>query len=489
MKIFDRFLIRSFIGPLFLTMFIVLFVLIMQFLWVYIDELVGKGLSFSVIAEFLFWGTCTVVPMALPLSTLLASIMTMGNLGENNELLAMKAAGISLQRIMTPLIILSVFISIGAFFATNNLMPLAYKNIFALRDDISRTKDEIRIPTGVFYNGIDDYILRVDSRNPDSEMMYGIMVYDHSNRRGNNSVTLADSGSMHLTEDKQNIVLTLFSGESYEEGERKSVNDTAFPIQRIQFDAQEAVIELNNYAFTRRDEDRFGSDVMAQNMKNLASRRDSLDSLYTNVRNVFYARLLLSGGFAYGMQLDTSQHFEPVAEFPLEALPPIKTTDDKSRTLVEVGSKLDALFNLTDSFMIEELQVHTPLRRSRIEWYRKMTVSFACFIFFFIGAPLGAIIRKGGLGTPVIVSMLFFVVYYVIDISGKKLAVNGAVSAASGTLISTFILLPMGIFLTWKATTDSALFNKEAYLLFFKKVKEKLPQRWLKKTKDEPTKA
>ncbi len=168
MKIFDRFLVRSFLGPLFLTIFIVLFVLVLQFLWVYIDELVGKGLGLKVILEFLFWGTCTVIPMALPLATLLASIMTMGNLGEFNELLAMKAAGIPLQRIMRPLIILSFFISIGAFLAANNLMPLAYKNIFALRDDISRTKEEIRIPTGIFYNGIDNYSLRVEDRNEEN---------------------------------------------------------------------------------------------------------------------------------------------------------------------------------------------------------------------------------------------------------------------------------------------------------------------------------
>ena len=215
----------------------------------------GKGLGLKVILEFLFWGTCTVLPMALPLATLLASIMTMGNLGEFNELLAMKAAGIPLQRIMRPLIILSFFISVGAFFAANNLMPLAYKNIFALRDDISRTKEEIRIPTGIFYNGIDNYSLRVENRNNVTDMLYDVMVYDHSSRRGNNSVTLADSGSIRLTEDKKNILFTLHSGETYEEGERKSVADTAFALQRIKFEKQDIIIELNNYAFQRRDED------------------------------------------------------------------------------------------------------------------------------------------------------------------------------------------------------------------------------------------
>ena len=475
MKIFDRFLIRSFIGPLFLTLFIVLFVLVMQFLWVYIDELVGKGLGFKVIVEFLFWGSCTVVPLALPLATLLASIMTMGNLGENNELLAMKAAGISLQRIMSPLVILSAIISVLAFFATNNLVPTAYKNIFALRDDISRTKDEIRIPNGIFYNGIDNYSLRVESTNKETNILHDVMVYNHSAHRGNNSITLADSGQVRLTEDKGNIVFTLFSGETYEEGERKSINDTLFPMQRIQFERQEIIIELTNYAFKRRDEDRFGNDVMAQGVTSLAHRRDSLDSLYSIARQQFMARLLIAGALDYGRQYDSTYNHQIVQEFPLDSLPGYDQSTQYADDLGKVVGKIDRLSNQVDSFMVEEIQIHTPLRRSSIEWFRKFTCAFACFIFFFIGAPLGAIIRKGGLGTPVIVSMLFFVVYWVIDISGKKLAVDGAVTPAMGTLISSFVLLPMGIFLTWKATTDSALFNKEAYLRVIGEIKKRNP--------------
>jgi lipopolysaccharide export system permease protein len=342
-KIFDRFLVRSFIGPLFLTIFIVLFVLVMQFLWVYIDELVGKGLGLTVILEFLFWGTCTVIPMALPLATLLASIMTMGNLGENNELLAMKAAGIPLQRIMRPLIILSFFLSVGAFFASNDLMPLAYKNIFALRDDISRTKDEIRIPTGIFYNGIENYTLRVGRRDQESDMLYNVMVYNHSARRGNNSITLADSGALRLTEDKKNVVFTLFSGETYEDGERKPVSDTPCPIQRSQFEKQEIIIELNNYAFQRRDGDRFSSDVMAQNLTSLSHRRDSLDSLYSASRAQFLARLLISGGMSYAYQLDTSQHHSFTAEFPLDELPHNDEPGQMADLLSRATGKIDQM--------------------------------------------------------------------------------------------------------------------------------------------------
>lgn len=474
MKIFDRFLVRSFLGPLFLTIFIVLFVLVLQFLWVYIDELVGKGLGLKVILEFLFWGTCTVIPMALPLATLLASIMTMGNLGEFNELLAMKAAGISLQRIMRPLIILSFLVSVVAFFSANNLMPLAYKNIFALRDDISRTKEEIRIPTGIFYNGIDNYSLRVEHRDKATDMLYDVMVYNHSSRRGNSSVTLADSGSIRLTEDKKNILFTLFSGETYEEGERKSVADTSFAMQRIKFEKQEIVIELTNYAFQRRDGDRFGSDVMAQGVRNLGHRRDSLDSLYTISLDLFQKRMLIAGGLAFARQMDTSDRQQYKGDFPIEQLPdPSKSTQYPDLLNRAIG-KVDQMINQVDNYMIEEVQIHLPLRRTKVEWYRKFTVAFACFIFFFIGAPLGAIIRKGGLGTPVIVSMLFFVVYYVIDISGKKLATDGSVTAAMGTLISSLVLLPLGVFLTYKATTDSALFNKDAYLVMIRKIRKHL---------------
>ena len=475
MKIFDRFLIRSFLGPLFLTIFIVLFVLVLQFLWVYIDELVGKGLGLKVILEFLFWGTCTVIPMALPLATLLASIMTMGNLGEFNELLAMKAAGIPLQRIMRPLIILSLGISVGAFFAANNLMPTAYKNIFALRDDISRTKEEIRIPTGIFYNGIDNYSLRVERRDKETDMLYDVMVYNHSARRGNNSVTLADSGAIRLTEDKKNIIFTLFSGETFEEGDRKSSADTSYAMQRMRFEKQEIIIELNIYAFQRRDGDRFGSDVMAQGLKSLGHRRDSLDSLYAISRTLFLRRLLVTGGLTYARQLDTANKQEFLGYFPVDRLGSAEESPQYADLINRAIGKVDQLSNQVDAFMVEEIQIHLPLRRTKVEWFRKFTVAFACFIFFFIGAPLGAIIRKGGLGTPVIVSMLFFVVYYVIDISGKKLATDGSVSAAMGTLISAMVLLPVGVFLTYKATTDSALFNKDANLSMVKKIKKHIP--------------
>ena len=246
MKRLDRFILTSFVGPFVAILFIVIFILMMQFLWLYIDELVGKGLSLKVILEFLGWGSATLLPLSLPLATLLSSVMTLGNLGENNELLAIKAAGISLSRVLAPLIIVSAGISIGAFFAANDLIPVAYNKIFTLRDDIGRTKEEIKIPTGAFYDGIDGYILRVDERDEKSGMMYGVMVYNHTNNNGNTSLTLADSAMMKMSEDKSYLTFILYSGSNYEETNTRKYRDTTLTLQKIEFKDQSMVIPLTS---------------------------------------------------------------------------------------------------------------------------------------------------------------------------------------------------------------------------------------------------
>jgi len=462
-KKLDKFIIKSFLGPMILTFLIVIFVLIMQFLWLYIDELVGKGLTFSVIMEFLMWGTATLIPLALPLATLLASIMALGNFGENNELLAMKAAGISLQRILTPLIIISVFISIAAFFASNNLIPLSYRKIYALRTDIAATREEIKLPTGIFYNGIDNYSIRIDERDPNTGMLYGVMLYDHSDQRGNNKVTLADSGSIKLTADKRNIILRLFSGYQYQEEMRGGYMDTSFVMRTIGFEEQHAIISLNDYGFKRSDDDLFRSEIMAQNLQSLGHRRDSLESMQVATRTYFKSRFLST--FSYSQQLDTAFNKQLSAVLPLDSLDSHYKTDHQEVNLLsQTVDKVNAKINMLDNYIIEHNQSAIPLRKTSLEWFRKFTLSLACLIFFFIGAPLGAIIRKGGLGTPVIVSVFFFVIYWVVDISGKKLATDGVITPAIGAIISTLVLLPIGIFLTWKSTTDSSLFNADAYV-------------------------
>ena len=470
MKKLDRFILSSFFGPFILTFLIVIFILMMQFLWLYIDELVGKGLTLGVIAEFLGWGSATLIPMALPLATLLASIMTLGSMGEYNELLAMKSAGISLTRILTPLIFVSVFISIGAFFVSNNLIPVAYQKIYSLREDIGKTKEEIKIPLGTFYDGIDGYILRVNSRNEKTRIMHDLMIYDHTGNTGNTNITLADSGSIHLSADKGNLVFTLYSGRNYSETNKMAFRDTSLKQDIIHFDKQTLIISLENYAFTRSEEGRFGNEIMAKNLKMLKHDNDSLSNEYSQFHPMEFRRFIYGIGLDHMSQIDTVNQKTPLGIFPLDAL---TAKRDIAKELEATRKALESIqdpINAVDTYERNSYRYVSPLRRGEIESFRKFTLSLACLIFFFIGAPLGAIIRKGGLGTPVIISILFFVIYWVVDISGKKLARDGAITPFIGTFVSTAVLLPIGIFLTWKSTRDSSLFNFDAYKIVFKKI-------------------
>ncbi|HIZ86214.1 MAG TPA: methionyl-tRNA formyltransferase [Candidatus Coprenecus stercoravium] len=476
MKRLDRFILKSFFGPFVMTFFITVFILVMQFLWLYIDELVGKGLSFWVIMEFLGWGSATILPLAMPLATLLASIMTFGNLGENNELLAMKAAGISLQRIFYPLIYVAFFISVAAFFVSNNLIPLAYNKIYTLQYDIARTKDEIKIPTGTFYNGIDGYSLRVNSNNKETGMMYDVMIYNHTKNKGNISLAVADSGMIRSTPDKKSLVFTLYHGVSYEEDNTRSSRDTSYKVQQVEFDMQEVVIALENYAFQKSEEDRYGNDIMARNLEQLHHDRDSLGALYDEVARKHRKEVTYDLYMDRASQLDTSKNKNLGSNFPLDTLGWFDTQRELEAVEKAITTVQRAVQTM-QSYDREVLQYTFFLRRIDLESLRKFTLSFACFIFFFIGAPLGAIIRKGGLGTPVIVSALFFVLYWVVDISGKKLARDGVISPELGAFISSLVLLPIGVFLTWKSTKDSSIFNIETYLLPVKKFFAKMSKR------------
>ena len=279
MKKLDQFILKSFIGPFFAILLVVVFILVMQFLWLYIDELVGKGLSIKIVLEFLGWGSITMLPLSLPLATLLASMMTLGTLGENNELLAIKAAGISLQRVMIPLGIACAMISVGAFFISNDLMPVAFNKIFTLRDDIGRTKEEIKIPTGTFYHGIEGYILRVDDRNDETGIMHGVMVYNHTANKGNVSLTLADSALMKMSKDKSYLSFILFNGTNYEETNERKYRDTTLQFQKIDFNRQEMIIPLENYGFQKSDTSRFDDQAKSMNLKQLYHGQDSIGRL------------------------------------------------------------------------------------------------------------------------------------------------------------------------------------------------------------------
>jgi len=453
-----------------LTFCIVLFVLLLQFIWLYIDELIGKGLSLGVVFEFFFWGMAQFVPLALPLSTMLASIMTMGGLGENNELLAMKAAGIPLQRILRPLMVLALVISIGAFFVANDLIPYANLQIKTILYDIKQKREEVKIPSGVFYDGIENIILYVEEQGENNGLMQGIMFYDHRAKKGNTNVTIAESGYIRLTENKQHAIFTLYNGITYEDGERKSRADTIYPFQRRKFDEQVVLVPLEGYDFKRSDGSRYKDMAETMNIRDLSYFEDSLSTNLSNNRTRFKSEFLEGDYMPRTFELDSVGRKEFVYTLALDSLYGAMSMEKQLESIRGAKRSIERSSAQLSNFVAQQEQNDYQRRRMELEMHRKFSLAFACLVFFFIGAPLGAIIRKGGLGTPTVVSIFFFVIYWVIDLAGKKLARDGAWEPAFGAWISSIVLLPIGIFLTYKATKDSSLFNVDKYIPMLKNI-------------------
>jgi len=464
MKRIDRYIITSYLGPMLLTFVIVLFVLVLQFIWLYIDEIVGKGLELLVILEFFFWGGVTFIPLALPLSTMLASLMTMGSMGENNELLAMKAAGMSVKRIIQPLVGVAAIVCITAFLISNYLLPAAHLNISSLMSDIRHKRSEIKIPTGMFYNGIVDYSIRIDRQNPN--MMYNVVLYDHTAQRGNNLVTRADSGYIRFTHDKQYLIFKLFHGHTYED-QPQNAGDTIYPFQKRYFTEQEVLIPLRGYEFKRGENDEWLKGQAK--MKSIGTLSYESDSV--RKQELFITKEFLRN-FAYKINLMRSQEFDTLMlinaryskPFDGEAIFAASNDEEKLSTITMAENYITTAISQLDAHIAAFEQYDYVLRRVNIEWHRKFAMSIACLIFFFIGAPLGTIIRKGGLGVPAVISIFFFVLYWVVDISGVKLAREGVWLAVIGMWLSSAVLLPLSIFITYKATTDSNLLNIDRYI-------------------------
>lgn len=474
MKKLDRFILKSFIAPFVAILIVVVFILMLQFLWVYIDDLVGKGLGLGIIMEFLMWGVCTILPLSLPLATLLASVMVIGQMSENNELMAIKASGVPFSRIIAPLMAASLAIATGAFFIGDRLVPKAWGEIYTLRDDILHTKNEIKIPSGVFYDGIEGYVLRVTDQDKQSGMLYGVTVYDHSDNRGNTSVTFADSALIKISETKEYLTFTLFRGSNYQETNKFHFADTSLVLNRVDFSRQDLVIPLSNYKFEKSDTVRFGDQAKAMSIKQLRAESDSLHKVLDTLATRHYITATKLSTFLMGKQLDTARRSPDRQWFQDEQLGDWgslnetglayrKASDNASRFATEIN---------TMKFEVYEEQFY--VMHDDIELLKKFSQALACIILFFIGAPLGSLVRKGGLGTGAIVAVLFFVLYWVVDISGSKLASNGSIGAATGAFVSTYVLLPIGALLTWCAINDADIFNMDHIKSQWRKWKSKI---------------
>lgn len=478
------FILKSFLPLFAMTFFIVLFIVLMQFLWKYIDDMVGKGLPIDVIGELFFYAAVSMVPMALPLAILLASLMTFGNLGEKFELTAMKAAGISLVQVMSPLIVLISGISVGAFFFQNDVLPHAQVKMWTLLYSMKQKSPEVEIPEGVFYDQIPGYNLFVEKKNPDTGVLKGVMIYDVSGGGDNTSIVLADSARIAFTKDNRYLYLRLFRGEQFENLRDQSSLDQNVPFRREKFADKEVLIPFDAN-FNRLDDQTMRKQYVGKNITELRQTIDSINVRVDSIGDQYSKSLLTSPIVGVNRQWSPKKH--AVVPFKQVKMPAQKPDLD-SMLLKLPEAELRQVFSMAHhqvesvkgnyEFKSESMKDDKKsLRRHEIELLKKFTLSVACLIMFFIGAPLGAIIRKGGLGTPLVVSVLLFLVYYIIDNTGYKMARDGRWPIWLGMWISTFILAPLGIYVTYKAMNDSAVFDKDAWLIKLRRLLGRKPQR------------
>lgn len=462
MKRLHKFILRSFFGPMVMTFFIVMFILLLQFLWKYIDDLVGKGLEFNIILELLFYVSAGLVPMALPLSVLLASLMTMGNLGEHNELLAMKSAGISLPRIMLPMAVVSVAITVVGFLFADYVVPVATLRATGLIRSVQEQRPELAIRPGVIYGDISGYSIRVGGKDPSTQEMRDVMIYDHSGDQGNVSVVKATRGHIQVSKDKTRLTLELYDGKMFEESDPDALSksDTKFAARWGSYKRQKVVRTLEGFAFERKGDDSFVKSFRVMNTHQLAHASDSMRQDAMEYTQAQYHALAHADLLQYRLPDTVEAHDTLNFQACFDTLSP----STKLRVLTQANSNAQSLKNqiqVAGSELTYRLKTEA---RFSIEYHRKYTLALACLIFFLIGAPLGAIIRKGGLGVPVIISVVFFVIYYVISISGEKMVRGLKIGEVAGMWGSTWILLPIAVFLIYKATTDSVILNSEWYL-------------------------
>ena len=466
-----------------MTFVICLFLVLMQFLWKYIEDMVGKGLDMSVLAEMFLYASLNLIPLALPLSILLASIMVFGNLGERLELLAIKSAGVPLLKTMKPLIFLIVFISIGAFFFQNYAMPKIQVKFYSLLISIRQKSPELDIPEGVFYKDIDNYNIFVEKKNRKTGMLYDVMIYDVSKGFNSMAVIVCDSASMGLSEDKLSLFFTMYHGQQFQNfqsenmGSRNTSKDFV-PYSREDFKKKQMLIPFDAN-FNRMDdsalEESAGSNWVSKNSAELKFSIDSMN-LKVDSMNVVDRRQMkhyshLSFRNSYVANKDSIERLaHNIQVVPIDTILNNKELENQSSIIKAAAFKAE---NNSNEFLFRSMSKVTTqktINRHWVEWHRKFTLSFACFIFFFIGAPLGSIIRKGGLGMPIVVSVILFIIYYILDNVGYKMTRDGVWIHWIGMWFSSFVLFPLGVFLTYKAMNDSVILNADAYISFFKKM-------------------
>lgn len=511
-KKLNIFITKSFLQLFAGTFVICLFIFFLQFLWRWIDDLVGKGLGMDVLARFFWYSMLTLVPLSLPLAILLASLITFGNFGERFELLAMKASGISLVKVMRPLMVIVFLLSITSFYFQNVISPKAQIELGTFALSLKQKSPELDIPEGAFYNDIPGYNLKVMKKNKVTGMLKDVLIYDYSQGFTNTRIIYCDSARLDMTADRQHLLLQLYKGELFENLTQQSMFATNVPYRRETFDSKTAIIEFNS-GFNMADAAIMRNESSAKNMFQLSQSIDSMNAVGDSIGRTYFKyakegyyrvengqprhedRPALSPNIP-GPEIDT-MHAPHMAALPTvnsttipqahaaivvkkEKYDPSKYDIDKLYDKSSASEKVhmlqraeNAAQNVGTDWMFKSTnmqQLDYQIRRHKIEMNRKITIALSCLLFFFIGAPLGGIIRKGGLGMPVVISVLVFIIYYIIDNSGYKMARDGKWAIGIGVWLSTAVLAPLGAFLTYKSNNDSVVLNIDTYIAWLRKI-------------------
>ena len=453
------------------TFFICLFIFMMQFMWRYVDELIGKGLTLDVLAHFFYYAGLTLIPMSLPLAILLASLITFGNLGERFELLSMKAAGVPLIRILQPIIIFNILLCIGSFYFQNVTGPEAQKKFYTLIYSMKQKSPELEIPEGIFYSEIPGYNIFVEKKGKENGMLYGVMIYSTTDGYEDAQIVLADSAELKTTADEKHLMLTMYAGERFRnmQAQGNMMARANVPYMRETFIQETDLIPFDNN-FNMMDANVFSGSAQTKNLREIETGLDSLAhksdsigrSLFAYLQNTTYRRKVNIA----------SQDSAKIARQTLnfDTLYSQLTVSQQQSILRNAMQKSTVATNEYEFRGLISKDIDQSTRTHWVEWHKKFTLSLACLFFFFIGAPLGAIIRKGGLGVPVVISVTIFIFYYIINVSGEKMAKSGEWVPWFGEWLSSMVLCPIGIFLTYKANKDSAVFNIEAYINVIRKI-------------------
>lgn len=443
-----------------------LFVLAMQFFWLYMDELIGKGLGVGLILQLLFYMSATLVPLALPLAVLLASIMTFGSMGENYELVAIKSSGVSLLRIMRPLFILMVIISSLAFVFSNSVIPIANLKAYTLLYDLRSSKLSLSIREGQFNNEISGYSIRVGSKSKDGKKIKNVLIYDYSGNLGNDKMVIAKEGEMLSSPDKRYLVFRLYDGWRYEESVNSKSGENSYSQTRMHFKQSDKVFDLSSFTKVQKTDENTMKDGQA--MMNIAQLNERIDSVKRSkpreaerysyeLRN--YITIRSDSATVFRKKIQQAQTAATYQDNFLSYIP-----DSLRKQVVEIAESQANSTKLFTDVTSKTIEVYNEqLVNYEVEWHRKIAISFACLLLYLIGAPLGAIIRKGGIGLPLIVAVIFFVAYFITSKSGESLATSYKLPVFVGMWLSTFVLTPFAFIFIRAARNDSKMFSKDWY--------------------------